>query len=92
MKEARNWNRWITFRGVAVLTLSSFLGTAAALAQFTPFETTIAKFDAEVAAGVAKDAAGCVSVAVFEGGTLWVAPPPGFASFECHRAPVPHRA
>jgi CubicO group peptidase (beta-lactamase class C family) len=45
----------------------SFLWTAAAPAQFTPFEAAIAKFDAEVAAGVAKDAAGCVSIAVFEG-------------------------
>ncbi|NIN71931.1 MAG: serine hydrolase, partial [Gemmatimonadetes bacterium] len=30
-----------------------------------PFETAIAEFDAAVAAGVAEDAAGCVSVAVF---------------------------
>lgn len=40
---------------------------ASVAAQFTPFETAIARFDAEVAAGVAEDAAGALSVAVFEG-------------------------
>ena len=38
---------------------------APATAQFTPFEAAIAAFDAEVAKGVAEDAGGCVSVAVF---------------------------
>ena len=41
-------------------------------AQFTPFEAAIARFDVEVARGVAEDAAGCVSVAVFVGDdVLW---------------------
>lgn len=39
----------------------------ASQAQFTPFEAAIAEFDAEVARGVAEDAAGCVSIAVFVG-------------------------
>jgi CubicO group peptidase (beta-lactamase class C family) len=44
----------------------------AAPAQFTPFEAAIANFDSEVAAGVAKDAAGCVSFAVFIGNkVIW---------------------
>lgn len=41
-------------------------------AQFTPFESVLARFDAEVAAEVAEDAGGAVSVAVFRGGeVLW---------------------
>lgn len=52
--------------GQLVLTALSILILAVpATAQFTPFEAAIAEFDADVAAGVAKDAAGCVSVAVF---------------------------
>ncbi len=35
--------------------------------QFSPFGAAIARFDAEVARGVADDGAGCVSVAVFIG-------------------------
>lgn len=57
---------------IAALTvlLTSLLGVLApapARAQFTPFEAAVARFDAEVAAGVADDAGGAVSVAVFEG-------------------------
>ncbi|MGD2217928.1 MAG: serine hydrolase domain-containing protein [Gemmatimonadales bacterium] len=47
------------------LPLLGLLAAAPAAAQFTPFEAAIAEFDAEVARGVAEDAAGCVSVAVF---------------------------
>ena len=48
--------------------LSAVLITALACpAQFTEFEQAIADFDVEVATGVAADAAGCVSVAVFIG-------------------------
>ena len=36
-------------------------------AQFTPFQAALAEFDAEVAAGVADDGAGAISVAVFRG-------------------------
>lgn len=59
--------------GQLVLTaLSIFTLAAPARAQFTPFEAAVAEFDAEVAAGVAKDGAGCVSVAVFVGDeVLW---------------------
>jgi len=52
------------------LCLASFACLAApasVVGQFTPFEAAIARFDAEVAAGVAEDAAGAVTVAVFEG-------------------------
>ncbi len=48
----------------AFLIVGVFAG-APATAQFTPFEAAIAAFDAEVARGVAEDAGGCVSVAVF---------------------------
>jgi len=40
---------------------------APAAAQFTPFESAVARFDAEVSAGVAEDAAGALSAAVFSG-------------------------
>ena len=50
-----------------VFLLASALPAAPAAAQFTDFEAAIAAFDAEVAAAVAEDAGGCVSVAVFVG-------------------------
>jgi CubicO group peptidase (beta-lactamase class C family) len=43
------------------------LAATAVRAQFTPFELTLAKFDADVARKVADDAGGFVSVAVFTG-------------------------
>lgn len=55
-------------RGSHLPLLAALAGLAVAspvAAQFNPFEAAIADFDAEVAAGVAGDAAGCVSVAVF---------------------------
>ncbi|NIR79463.1 MAG: beta-lactamase family protein, partial [Gemmatimonadetes bacterium] len=39
----------------------------AAQAQFSPFQSALADFDARVAAGVAEDRGGAVSVAVFRG-------------------------
>lgn len=43
-----------------------------ACAQFTAFEATIARFDADVSARVAEDAGGAVSVAVFDGAdVIW---------------------
>jgi len=58
----------------SVVRLALWLACSACLAaptsvagQFTPFEAAIARFDAEIATGVAEDAAGAVSVAVFEG-------------------------
>ena len=60
---------------------------ASALAQFTPFEAAIANFDAEVAAGVAKDAAGCVSVAVFMGNKVIWSKGYGWADIE-NRVPA----
>ena len=51
----------------ALLGLLSLLVADTSQAQFTPFEATIAEFDAEVARGVAEDAAGCVSIAMFIG-------------------------
>jgi CubicO group peptidase (beta-lactamase class C family) len=52
---------------LAALPLLGLLAAAPAGEQFTPFEAeaAIAEFDAEVARGVAEDAAGCASVAVF---------------------------
>ncbi len=47
-------------------------GMPALAPQFNPFEAAIARFDAEVARGVADDGAGCVSIAVFIGNdVLW---------------------
>ena len=51
-------------------------------AQFTTFEQAIADFDAEVAKGVAEDAAGCVSVAVFVGDEVVWAKGYGWADIE----------
>ena len=52
---------------LALVVTASLSFAGSARAQFTPFEAAIAEFDAEVARGVAEDAAGCVSVAVFCG-------------------------
>jgi CubicO group peptidase (beta-lactamase class C family) len=59
-------------RRPAIFLAICLLCVASAPAQFTPFEAAIADFDAVVAAGVAKDATGCVSVAVFMGNkVIW---------------------
>ncbi len=55
---------------------------AAASLQFTDFEAAIAAFDAEVATGVAEDAAGCVSLAVFVGNEVVWAKGYGWADIE----------
>lgn len=55
-------------RSLPILALAAAaLFPTAARAQFTPFEAAVAAFDAEVARGVAEDAGGAVSVAVFHG-------------------------
>lgn len=87
MKEARHRGRLGAIHKVTIPVLFSFFWTAAALAQFTPFEAAVARFDAEVAAGVAKDAAGCVSVAVFEGGRVIWSKGYGWADIE-NRVPA----
>lgn len=63
---------WSALRA-PVLTVAALLTAAAPLAaQFTPVEAELARFDAEVAAEVAEDATGAVSVAVFRGReVLW---------------------
>ncbi len=73
--------RWAT-RAFAALSLASLLLAGLARAQFTPFEAAIAEFDAEVARGVAEDAAGCVSVAVFIGDRVIWARGYGWADIE----------
>ena len=55
---------------------------APAAAQFTAFEAAISRFDAEVALGVADDAGGCVSVAVFVGSEVVWAKGYGWADIE----------
>ena len=60
------------------------LPVAAAPVQFTEFEAAIATFDAQVAQGVADDAGGCVSVAVFVGNEVVWAKGYGWADIE-HR-------
>jgi CubicO group peptidase (beta-lactamase class C family) len=71
----------VPFRA-AVSLLLGLLGPATAFGQFTPFEAAIAKFDAEIAAGVAQDAAGCASVAVFIGNKVVWAKGYGWADIE----------
>jgi len=71
----------ITAAGFAFFVLSYFISNPAS-AQFTPFEKAIADFDAEVAAKVAEDAAGCVSVAVFIGNRVVWAKGYGWADIE----------
>jgi CubicO group peptidase (beta-lactamase class C family) len=65
-----------------VLLLASTLTAAPAAGQFTEFEAAIAAFDAEVAAAVAEDAGGCVSVAVFVGNEVVWAKGYGWADIE----------
>lgn len=65
-----------------VLVLASTLPATPADAQFTEFEAAIAAFDAEVAAAVAEDGGGCVSVAVFVGNEVVWAKGYGWADIE----------
>ena len=68
---------------VAVLSLS---GVSSVAAQFTEFESAIARFDAEVANGVAQDAGGAVSVAIFRGGEVVWQKGYGWADIKNHLA------
>lgn len=57
---------------LVALNLASLSLAGLAAAQFTPFEAAIAEFDAELASGVAKNADGCYSIAVFiEDEVIW---------------------
>ncbi len=69
-------------RAMFLVALVTALGSLPASAQFTPFEETIARFDAEVAAGVLEDAGGAVSVAVFSGSEVIWAKGYGWANIE----------
>ncbi|HEX9701177.1 MAG TPA: serine hydrolase domain-containing protein, partial [Acidobacteriota bacterium] len=62
---------------------------AAPAAQFTELQAAIAAFDAEVAVGVAEDAGGCVSVAVFIGDEVIWAKGYGWADIENRIAATP---
>jgi len=56
----------------SAVALATLWLSAPATAQFTPFEAAIAEFDAELATGVAKNADGCFSIAVFiEDKVVW---------------------
>ena len=46
-------------------------GWDGALAHFTPFESLITKFDAEVTAKVVEDRTGCVSIAICVGNKVY---------------------
>lgn len=59
LRVAANW--------MVVLAVATTALPSRALAQFTPFESVLARFDAEVATGVAEDGGGAVSIAVFKG-------------------------
>jgi len=82
----RAWRARIAVAGI--LSIFSITGRAPA-AQFTPFEAAIAAFDAEVAAAVAEDAAGCVTVAVFIGDEVIWAKGYGWADIENRIAATP---
>lgn len=69
--------------------LATTLPIAPAAAQFTEFEAAIAAFDAEVAASVAEDAGGCVSLAVFIGNEVVWAKGYGWADIENRIAATP---
>ncbi len=75
-------SRQLMSAALTALPLLGLLSVTPARAQFTPFETAIAEFDAAVAAGVAEDAAGCVSVAVFIAGEVIWAKGYGWADIE----------
>ena len=78
--EATPKARWWAMIPVAILVTT--LAPLPTSAQFTPFEVTLARFDAEVAAGVAEDAGGAVSLAVFSGSELIWAKGYGWANIE----------
>ncbi len=75
--------RWA---GALATILATALAPVQAVAQFTPFEAALARFDAEVAASVAEDAGGSVSVAVFAGSEVIWAKGYGWADIEGRRA------
>lgn len=69
---------------IAVAGILGIFATAGLIpaVQFTDFEAAIAAFDAEVAAAVAEDAAGCVTIAVFVGDDVIWAKGYGWADIE----------
>lgn len=67
---------------ILVATLVTMLAPLRTSAQFTPFEATLAQFDAAVAAGVAEDAGGAVSLAVFSGSEVIWSKGYGWANIE----------
>ncbi|MDX1646388.1 MAG: serine hydrolase domain-containing protein [Longimicrobiales bacterium] len=69
----------------AVAAAACAVSPGSAVAQFTPFEAAIARFDAEVSSGVAEDAAGAVSVAVFSGDEIIWSKGWGWADIENRR-------
>lgn len=76
-------------RGIITLfVLLHFTGTAAA--QFTPLESAIAQFDADIAKGVAEDGTGCVSIAVFIGNEIIWTKGYGWADVENRIAATEH--
>ncbi len=70
---------WTT---VLVTILVTALAPPRASAQFTPFEQALARFDAVVAAAVAEDAGGAVTLAVFSGTEVIWAKGYGWANIE----------
>ncbi len=80
------WRARIAAAGILCIVSTAGLVSAT---QFTPFEAAIAAFDAEVAAAVAADAAGCVTVVVFVGDDLIWAKGYGWADIENRIAATP---
>ena len=68
MKRNTHGLRWkMKYHMYTLLFLLTVLVPCHTSAQFTAFEAILADFDAEVAQGVARDSAGCVTIAVFIG-------------------------
>ncbi len=89
LKNSRGCRAWrARVAAAGIVCIFSIAGLAPA-AQFTPFEAAIAAFDAEVAAAVAEDAAGCVTVVVFVGDDVIWARGYGWADIENRIAATP---
>lgn len=76
----------LSSRSLTFALLAGLASTLPAAAQFTAPEAAIARFDATVAAAVAEDAGGVVSVAVFHGDEVVWSKGWGWADIENRRA------
>lgn len=72
LADSRQLVRCVRPLAFCLVSIAGLAAPASLTAQFTSFEAAISRFDAEVAAAVAEDGAGAVTVAVFEhDGVVW---------------------